>query len=58
MSSGRNIYHKHCKAARSKWDQHVVYDSKKAQAVIVNAGIANACTGEEGWVTAKQLQKK
>ena len=43
------------KAAPVKWDQHVVYDSKKAQAVIVNAGIANACTG---WVTAKQLQKK
>ena len=36
------------KAAPVKWDQHVVYDSKQAQAVVVNAGIANACTGEEG----------
>ena len=36
------------KAAPVKWDQHVVYDSKCAQAVVINAGIANACTGEEG----------
>lgn len=36
------------KAAPVKWDQQVVYDQKKAQAVIINAGIANACTGQEG----------
>lgn len=36
------------KAAPVKWDQKVVYETKQAQAVIVNAGIANACTGEEG----------
>lgn len=36
------------KAAPVVWDQKVVYDIKQAQAVIVNAGIANACTGEEG----------
>lgn len=45
------------KAAPVKWDQHVVYDSKMAQAVVVNAGIANACTGEEEWATVKQPQK-
>ena len=45
------------KAAPVKWDQHVVYDSKKAQAVIVNAGIANACTGEEGMGYCAQTAK-
>ena len=37
------------KAAPVKWDQQVVYHSESAQAVIINAGIANACTGEEGY---------
>lgn len=36
------------KAAPVKWDQQVVASGKKAQAVIVNSGIANACTGKEG----------
>ncbi len=36
------------KAAPVKWDQQVVYCSDFAQAVVVNSGIANACTGEEG----------
>lgn len=36
------------KAAPVKWDRAVVESGKKAQAVIVNSGIANACTGEEG----------
>ncbi len=36
------------KAAPVKWDQDVVTNSSYAQAVVVNAGIANACTGEEG----------
>ena len=59
MCSGRNIYHKHCKKLPPvKWDQHVVYDSKKAQAVIVNAGIANACTGEEGMGYCKATAEK
>lgn len=36
------------KAAPVKWDQKVIYERGTAQAVVVNAGIANACTGEEG----------
>ena len=36
------------KAAPVKWDQHIVYDIGKAQVVICNSGIANACTGQEG----------
>lgn len=37
------------KAAPVKWDQEVVAASTYAQAVVVNAGIANACTGAEGY---------
>lgn len=37
------------KAAPVKWDQNVVKSGNKAQAVIVNSGIANACTGAEGY---------
>ena len=36
------------KAAPVKWDRNVVDSGMKSQAVIVNSGIANACTGEEG----------
>ncbi|WP_313155072.1 bifunctional ornithine acetyltransferase/N-acetylglutamate synthase, partial [Lacrimispora sp.] len=36
------------KAAPVKWDKVIVENSPYAQAVIINAGIANACTGEEG----------
>ena len=42
------------KAAPVKWDQHVVKSGAKAQAVIVNSGIANACTGEEGMGYCKE----
>lgn len=37
------------KAAPVKWDRQVIDSGKKAQAVIVNSGIANACTGAEGF---------
>ena len=37
------------KAAPVKWDQKVVASGEKVQAVIVNSGIANACTGQEGF---------
>lgn len=36
------------KAAPVVWDQQIVYGEKTAQAVVVNAGIANAATGDEG----------
>ena len=37
------------KAAPVKWDQKIVKESEYAQAVIINSGIANACTGAEGY---------
>lgn len=36
------------KAAPVLWDQKIVAESAYAQAVVVNSGIANACTGKEG----------
>ena len=42
------------KAAPVKWDQNVVYHHPSAQAVICNSGIANACTGEEGYGYCRQ----
>lgn len=37
------------KAAPVKWDQEIVYHQPFAQVVVCNSGIANACTGEEGY---------
>lgn len=37
------------KAAPVKWDQEIVYHHPEAQVVVCNSGIANACTGEEGY---------
>ena len=36
------------KASPVLWDMHVVKEVKKAQACVMNSGIANACTGKEG----------
>ncbi len=36
------------KAAPVTWDQEVVASGDKVSAVVLNSGIANACTGEEG----------
>lgn len=45
------------KAAPVKWDQDVVYNSAFAQAVVINAGIANACTGAEGFGYCSETAK-
>lgn len=36
------------KAAPVIWDQKIVADGSEVHAVVLNSGIANACTGEEG----------
>ena len=46
------------KAAPVKWDQQVVKESTYAQAVIVNSGIANACTGTEGMNYCKETAEE
>ncbi len=42
------------KAAPVTWDQKLVKESPYVQAVIVNSGIANACTGQEGYGYCKE----
>lgn len=42
------------KAAPVKWDRQVVDSGAGVQAVVVNSGIANACTGEEGMEYCKE----
>lgn len=42
------------KAAPVKWDRKIVRESGTAQAVVINAGIANACTGTEGYGYCKE----
>ncbi len=42
------------KAAPVKWDQNQVSSGHEAQAIVVNAGIANACTGAEGMEYCRQ----
>jgi len=42
------------KAAPVRWDQDIVYNHQGARAVICNSGIANACTGEEGFVYCRE----
>lgn len=37
------------KAAPVKWDKFVCEKGNYVQAVVVNSGVANACTGEEGY---------
>ena len=48
------------KAACVQWDQKIVSSGAKMQAVVVNSGIANACTGKEGFdaceATAKAVE--
>jgi len=46
------------KAAPVKWDQKIVKESEFAQAIIVNSGIANACTGAEGYGYCKDTAEK
>ena len=49
------------KAACVQWDMNIVNTNKPLQAVVVNSGIANACTGKEGLdaceATAKGVEK-
>lgn len=42
------------KAAPVLWDKDVVENSDYVQAVVVNSGIANACTGKEGFGYCKK----
>ncbi len=46
------------KAAPVQWDKQIVYEYPTARAVVVNSGIANACTGTEGLGYCEETAKK
>lgn len=46
------------KAAPVMWDKEIVEKSSSVQAVIVNAGIANACTGQQGYDCCRKTAEK
>lgn len=46
------------KAAPVKWDRDIIYGNKSAHAVVVNSGVANACTGEEGMRCCRETAAK
>lgn len=46
------------KAAPVLWDKKIVEEGSFAQAVVVNAGIANACTGKEGFSYCRKTAEK
>ncbi len=43
------------KAAPVKWDMKIVDESEFVQAIVVNSGVANACTGAEGMEYCRQM---
>lgn len=46
------------KAAPVLWDKKIVEEAPFGQAVIVNAGIANACTGKEGYEYCQRTARR
>ena len=50
------------KAACVQWDKEIVDSARPMQAVVINSGIANACTGQEGYdaciATAKAVEEE
>ena len=46
------------KAAPVVWDKERVETGKEIHAVVINAGIANACTGKEGMNYCKKTAQK
>ena len=46
------------KVAPVKWDKKVVESNAKPQVVVINSGIANACTGETGMEYCKEVAKE
>ncbi len=45
------------KAACVQWDQKIVSSGGPMQAVVINSGIANACTGKEGFDACEKTAK-
>ena len=46
------------KAAPVQWDKNIVSESELVQAVVVNSGIANACTGSQGLDYCREIAEQ
>lgn len=46
------------KAACVQWDMELAYSNEPMHAVVINSGIANACTGEEGFKACEKTARK
>lgn len=46
------------KAAPVMWDKKIVENSPAVHAVVVNSGIANACTGTREWSAVKRQPRQ
>ena len=46
------------KAAPVKWDRAVTSSGNPVRAVVVNSGVANACTGKEGLESCRRMAEK
>ncbi len=46
------------KAAPVQWDKKIVSESELVQAVVVNSGIANACTGSQGMDYCREIAEQ
>jgi glutamate N-acetyltransferase/amino-acid N-acetyltransferase len=45
------------KAGPVKWDSYIVENFETVNAVVINTGIANACTGQQGYDNAKRMSE-
>lgn len=46
------------KAAPVKWDMKLVKEAKTARAIVINSGVANACTGKDGYQYCEQMSEE
>ncbi len=46
------------KAAPVQWDKKIVSESEFVQAVVINSGIANACTGTQGLAYCREMAEQ
>ncbi|MDE7431413.1 MAG: bifunctional ornithine acetyltransferase/N-acetylglutamate synthase [Lachnospiraceae bacterium] len=46
------------KAAPVKWDKKIISGSEEVKAIVVNSGVANACTGQYGLECCTNIAKK
>ena len=54
----QELYHKSCKGGTCTWDRKITDSEADVNAIVINSGIANACTKDEGMEYCRQSAKK